>query len=394
MPCAKRINPCGFILRHLIGGFALAARWAGIQTVQFVEIDKFCQKVLAKNFPGVPIHDDIKTFTNCKSYGLEERGMAQHRNKRGQSSRNNDNVATFTESGKSGEPSEQEGRENISRRNQERHFLLTGGFPCQPFSCAGKRRGKEDDRYLWEEMLRVIKEFKPTWIIGENVNGIRSMEFQDGVSELEGDTVIQEDGDNGYTNVLDGICNSLEALDYEVQPIIIPACAVNAPHRRDRVWIVARYVEDTFCGGDRGRGDGDKAGGKRTLQIERPDSHAADTTSRQRLPRHENEPFSSSGEARQERCRCVVDVTDSGNEGLQGSEETGNIGINRQKSRNEQFRGLSCWQEPWLEVATRLCRVDDGLPRKLDRVHRLKALGNAIVPQVAHEIMKSILEFA
>jgi DNA (cytosine-5)-methyltransferase 1 len=114
-------------MKHLdlfsgIGGFALAARWMNWETVQFVEIDKYCQKVLAKNFPNVPIHGDIKTF--------------------------------------SGEPF----RGTVD--------ILTGGFPCQPFSHSGLRNGKDDDRYLWPQMLRVIKEVQPHYIVGENVSGL------------------------------------------------------------------------------------------------------------------------------------------------------------------------------------------------------------------------------
>src|SRR4051812_45727132 len=104
-----------------IGGIDLAAQWAGFETVAFVEKDKFCQQILVKHWPEVPIYDEIKTFDGSV-------------------------FADIT--------------------------LLTGGFPCQPFSQAGKRRGKEDDRYLWPEMLRVISEAKPTWVVGENVAGI------------------------------------------------------------------------------------------------------------------------------------------------------------------------------------------------------------------------------
>ena len=99
--------------------------------------------------------------------------------------------------------------------------LLTGGFPCQPFSVAGKQRGKDDNRYLWPEMLRVIREARPTWIIGENVAGIVNL-------------------------ALDTVCADLEGEGYEVEPIIVPACAVDAPHRRDRVWIIASRVADTI----------------------------------------------------------------------------------------------------------------------------------------------------
>lgn len=146
-----------------IGGFALAAEWAGFQTVAFCEIDKFCQRVLNKNFPNVPIVYDVKKM-NGGDYGKIN--------------------------------------------------LLTGGFPCQPFSVAGKRRGAKDDRFIWNEMLRVVKEAKPDWVIGENVAGIINME-------------------------LDNVLFDLENEGYETQAFVIPACAVEAPHRRNRVWVVA-----------------------------------------------------------------------------------------------------------------------------------------------------------
>ena len=147
-----------------IGGFALAACWCGFNTVGFSEIDPYASAVLKKNFPTIKNYGDIRTIT----------------------------------------------RQSVPERIE----IITGGFPCQPFSTAGKRRGKEDHRDLWPEMFRVIKEFKPTWVLGENVAGFVNME-------------------------LDRTITDLEAEGYEVQPLIIPACAVGAPHRRDRVWIVA-----------------------------------------------------------------------------------------------------------------------------------------------------------
>ena len=188
-------------MKHLdlfsgIGGFALAAQWVwgkDHEIVAFCEIDKFCQKVLKKHWPDVPICEDIKELTNewidtnCEGNGLQRRGMAQS------------------------------GQENQFTRNNESKTqidILTGGFPCQPFSCAGKQRGKDDDRALWPEMFRVIKEVRPRWIIGENVAGFVNMALDECITDLE----------------MEG---------YEVQPYIVPACAVNAPHRRDRVWIVA-----------------------------------------------------------------------------------------------------------------------------------------------------------
>ena len=148
-----------------IGGFSLGLEsTGGFETVQFVEYDKWCQKVLAKNFPNVPITGDIKDYEG------------------------------------------------------QRADVVTGGFPCQPFSVAGKRKGTDDDRHLWPEMLRVIKASKPRFVIGENVRNITSI--QDGM-------------------VFEQVCTDLENEGYEVQSFIIPASAVEAPHQRYRVWIVA-----------------------------------------------------------------------------------------------------------------------------------------------------------
>jgi DNA (cytosine-5)-methyltransferase 1 len=167
---------CQDTLTHIdlfsgIGGFALACKWNGIKTVQFVEIDKFCQKVLNKNFPGVPIHDDIKTF----------------------------------------------------KYTGARPFILTGGVPCQPVSHAGKRRGTEDDRWLWGESFRVFFESKAEWGIFENVVGLLTIE---------------------HGLVFSKLLLNLENKGYSTQTYIIPACAVGAPHRRDRVWIVANANSD------------------------------------------------------------------------------------------------------------------------------------------------------
>lgn len=151
-----------------IGGFALAARWAGWDTVQFVEKDKYCQKILSKNFPQVPIHEDIKTFDAATLRGTID--------------------------------------------------IITGGFPCQPYSVAGKRKGDKDDRHLWPEMLRVIREVQPPWIVGENVYGF--VNWSRGM-------------------VFDQVCADLEDEGYEVAPVILPACAINAPHQRNRIWIIA-----------------------------------------------------------------------------------------------------------------------------------------------------------
>ena len=155
-----------------IGGFDLAAEWAGWTNAFNCEIDPFCRKILKYHFPDAEQYGDIRTA----------------------------DFAVW----------------------RDRIDVLTGGFPCQPFSLAGKRKGTEDDRYLWPEMLRVIRTVRPHWVVGENVYGI--VNWSEGM-------------------VLDTVCSDLEAAGYEVQPYIIPACGVGAPHRRDRCWFVAHRTD-------------------------------------------------------------------------------------------------------------------------------------------------------
>ena len=151
-----------------IGGFSLAAEWMGWETIAWVEWNQFCQKILSQKYLNAKQHGDIRT-TDFSVY----RGQCD---------------------------------------------ILTGGFPCQPYSLAGKRKGKEDDRHLWPEMLRAIREIQPRWIVGENVFGL--INWSKGLVFHE----VQSD---------------LETEGYEVFPFVLPACGVNAPHRRDRVWFVA-----------------------------------------------------------------------------------------------------------------------------------------------------------
>lgn len=296
-------------MKHLdlfsgIGGFALAVDtvWPD-STHTFVEIDQFCQEVLKKHWPNAEIYGDIRTLTaHTQHNGITTtEGLGA-------------NSQTQSESSTRQELFKSESQGVSPLRTPETGWdLLTGGFPCQPFSQAGRKRGTEDDRYLWPEMLRVIKEFKPAWIIGENVAGIVNM-------------------------VLDQVCLDLEAEGYEVQPIIIPAVSLNAPHRRDRVWIVAY------------RKSGQSR--KQTEQKGREDISRANsdvTNTRRARTRSQEEPERLSGDT-----------------------------------------SRWSWSRNWFEVATELCRMDDGLPKRLDRNLRLKALGNAIVSQIAIEIMKGI----
>jgi DNA (cytosine-5)-methyltransferase 1 len=278
-----------------IGGFSLAGHRAGFETVAFVEWDKYLQKVLAKNFPNVPIFCDIKEFDGKKYKGTVD--------------------------------------------------LICGGFPCQPFSTAGKREGTNDDRYLWPQMLRVIREVQPFAVLGENVTGILSM-------------------DNG--SVFEEICSSLEGEGYSVQAFNIPACGKGAPHRRERVWIVA-YSSHILHQRkmDSGRTGGKEERSKRS-QLEKG------KLVRQRL------------RVRSTECDKIVGNADE--QRLQRSN-----GIQKAKGFINGYRGRA-WERDWHEVANTLCRVDDVVPARLDRHRRrrMKALGNAIVPQIAYEFLVAI----
>lgn len=315
-----------------IGGFSLAAHWIGWQTVAFVEKEPYCQKVLSKNFPGVPIVDDIRDY----------------------------------------------------KPKKDAADIICGGFPCQPFSSAGKRKGKEDDRFLWPEMLRVIREVQPTWVVGENVAGILSM---------DGGVVFEE------------ICASLEDEGYAVQSFIIPAISQGAPHRRDRVWIVG-YSEHNGRNAAAKQGSFGKAeGAGRLCEPKRPDTSygdvrefVADTGHPKPQGRIQSKAIDnrSSTKGEQTISKPASSVCNAPN--AQSKRMEGKWASCKQESQPHAEKWLSgcnykgVWQTSWYEVATRLCRVDDGLPSWVDRhrTARLKALGNAIVPQVAYQIFEQL----
>ncbi len=196
MQRSKRMKLYHASLFSGIGGAELAASWLGWTNVFHCEIQEFQQKVLKYWFPNSISYEDI-TKTDFKEW----RGQID---------------------------------------------VLTGGFPCQPFSVAGKRKGTEDNRYLWGEMLRAIRQIQPTWVVGENVNGILSMvQPCNAIKVGRTDDLFEENyiyrTEQQFT--IDVICEDLEHAGYSVQPIVIPACAVGAPHRRDRVWIVAHRTD-------------------------------------------------------------------------------------------------------------------------------------------------------
>jgi len=327
-------------MKHLdlfsgIGGFALAAdRVFGNVEHIFCEIDPFCQEVLKKHWPQSKIYGDIRTLT----HDTESRGRRLRTSE-------DDWKATPQE-----------------HPSSDSTFLLTGGFPCQPFSQAGRRKGTDDDRHLWPEMFRVIREFKPTWVIAENVRGILTIE---------------------QGMVFEQVCLDLEGEGYEVQPIIIPAVAVNAPHRRDRVWFVANRKST------RARSNNQRLRQEFIGNSGRKGTAFADTG---RIGQAEQQQQTA---GREQSCfKADTHLPIKGRTGSGGEDK----GRHRQSDRNGSDQRWD-WSKNWIEVATELCSVDDGLPAELGdftctkaqhRNRQLKAYGNAIVPQVAAQIMQSI----
>lgn len=337
-----------------IGGFALAvdAVWDNVEHI-FCEIDPYCRALLKKRFEGSVIYGDIREFTanTVRLRELQPQGGEQ----------------------------------------DERKWtcdLLTAGVPCQPASCAGKKRGTKDDRWLWPEAFRVIREFKPQWCILENVRGLLTLE-------------------KGL--VFESLLIEMENIGYEVQPFIIPAVAVNAPHRRDRVWIVAHSRHRNGQGAqNNGEPEGQIPCPEDAIKSKRPNSNEGEriTPDTKRDGYKERHQKTRGAERSGKQGRVLesekedITLSDSSNERLQRSQQADS---SKGKESDDQFlHGCNReWGRNWLEVATELCGMDDGLPAELDglklskaghRVQRLKALGNAIVPQVAIEIFKMIKE--
>jgi len=319
-----------------IGGFDLAAEWMGWNNVFQVEWDEWCRKVLAKNFPESLRFGDIVEFNKMLKNGkidTDTEGI----------------YVTGNSKKKRGCSNEQSGGVHISQSNRRtkipRIDILTGGFPCQPFSHAGKRKGTDDSRYLWPEMLTTIRTLKPTYVVGENVAGLVSM----------------EDG-----KTLERIFLDLENEGYTIESFIIPACGVGAWHRRDRIWIIAYS--------DRIRGSKYKARdvGKIQTPIMGCSKDVSDTNS-QRPQRWNSREL--------QECSYKQSIGQ------------GNSQNNRKYWEFEpDVGGMVTRLSPWMDGYWD--REPEGVPRVTtgvkDRVNRLKGLGNAIVPKVAFEIFKAI----
>ncbi len=294
-----------------IGGFSLGLERAGMETIAFCEIEPFCQKVLRKHWPNVTIHDDI-TKLDGKQY-----------------------VGTVD--------------------------LICGGYPCQPFSVAGKQKGSNDARHLWPEMFRIIKEVRPSWVIAENVEGHVKLG-------------------------LDTVLNDLESEGYTCWPFIIPACAVGAPHQRNRIWIIANAA--SFQGG------GICGGGIQpniTSSLNANTKHAGQLATTQ--------PGGKGEAVQHDKKRS------------NSASKLAGVGESDYVANPKCERTQRQWQEPvqrftefsWCEnirsvedLRNRqdipeplICRGDDGFSKRVDR---LKSLGNAVVPQIPELIGKCIME--
>ena len=315
--------------------------------------------------------------------------------------------------------------------------VLTGGFPCQPFSYAGKRGGQSDERYLWPEMLRVINEIRPTWVIGENVAGITTMVESCQVTDMGSEATLFEasGGIHRYTAefafTIERICSDLESKGYSVQPMLIPACAVGAPHRRDRVFFIAHnnFASDSIHQGSlRNASTNATKEGKERIsernEVQWP-NEPADARSEMQSPYAdssckglERSHESGSGEGRK---RMQVRRNIAGCDCADGSESYSYSYCNRlleslraRQDGNEGWSGQEFFVEVIADSIRRLHpserwrsfpaispvhRGNDGIPFDVDsltisfskwRTETIKAYGNAIVPQVMYRIFEAI----
>jgi DNA (cytosine-5)-methyltransferase 1 len=295
-----------------IGGFDLAAEWIGWNNIFHCEWNPFGQRVLAHHFPNSKSYNDItKTDFSIHAGEID---------------------------------------------------VLTGGFPCQPYSQAGKRLGKADERHLFPNMLRCIKEVKPRWVIGENVRGL--VNWNEGM-------------------VFNEVYDDLEREGYEVQSFLIPAASVNAPHQRQRIWFVA------YCNNEKRFRQNNN---NREWDIEKQKSY-----DRNKLRNNIGSIIESGNVANS---KCIRLQHSSKTRQISGEE------TNAKRKGSESTLSFKTndngYKSKWENFPTQspVCGGDDGLPRELDNItfpkwrkESIKAYGNAIVPQVAYEIFKTIQSF-
>ncbi len=335
-----------------IGGPEIAAERLGWESVFTCEWEEFPRKILQYHFPKTKHYGDIRKLDATKYRGEID--------------------------------------------------VLTGGFPCQPFSIAGSRKGATDDRYLWPEMLRIIQECRPNWVIGENVSGLVTMGIEGEPVEVGSQTNLFEQNNTIYqrtdAGILSGICDDLEREGYELQTVVIPAEAVGAPHRRDRVFIIA---------------NADKSPTKHKIQT-RGDVFTSTffsdaTDAQQKRLERENKTGQKNikkrcdSEVRRTVTRCGREdnATDANEKLRKGRNQSKKEGRKDKRNGTKSLghdkpkRKRSTWENFPIESA--LCGGNDGLPRELDgitfsewRKESIKAYGNAIVPEVIFRIYEAI----
>ena len=308
-------------MRHVdlcsgIGGFALGFQWAGLsKPVLFCDIEPWSRKVLAKHWPDVPVAKDVKELANDPDGSIPDCD------------------------------------------------ILTAGYPCQPFSFAGRRGGTEDDRHIWPHIFTIVQAKRPAWCVFENVYGHVSMG-------------------------LDQVLSDLEAEGYATRPFVVPACAVDAPHRRDRVWIIAhanshREPDGPIYGSEGQRVDvayTDRAGQQQSNQeMAREPSEQSDSGSVQ----PGQAMADPSGSKRQGCCKGQV----YGQSDIQEQSQRGSQGEPTQRSTFSRLGGMADGIPRWLDEPGDTPRTVTGVK---GRAARLKGLGNAIVPQIAMKIGETI----
>jgi DNA (cytosine-5)-methyltransferase 1 len=300
-----------------IGGFSLGLESTGFfETIAFVEKDKFCQKVLKKNFNNIPIEEDIRNVKGS-NYAAD---------------------------------------------------IITGGFPCQPFSVAGKRKGTDDDRYLWDETIRVVAECKPSWFIGENVEGLINI-------------------NNGL--VLRQVQTDLEDQGFQVQCLVIPASGIGAWHQRKRIWIVA--YSDSNRNGSKIKGSSTEE--KRIPVQDREEHSSTRKFSGASSVWNGNNEYVPNSDSRLRGGRGTeFQSRDDGQWGFYSKEE--------EQARNDiRSKVIGCdavseQNKTWWETQSEFCGIPNGISATLDkdRSNRIKSLGNSIVPQIARQLGLSIME--
>ena len=303
--------------------------------------------------------------------------------------------------------------------------VLTGGFPCQPFSCAGQRKGAEDDRYLWPEMLRAIREIQPDWVVGENVAGILSMVQPGSETALGREEPLFGEVDrkrilHRQEYVVETVCNNLEREGYSVQPVVIPACAVGAPHRRDRVFFIAHRADAGVEGMQRKWEDNILSG----RAASDTDSHRWRDGKNQQVTITERKGTADIGTFREDGASSYSQCSGSGQiqQEIQSEQSNGHSFDSNGSKRNVAYSDSELLQyrnsggqegrksekkpieppycpEDWSRFPTQspVCSRDDGFSTRLDgiafskwRQESIKAYGNAILPQVMYEIFLAI----